>query len=224
MGRSRRDNRHQYSARRRGYRGAGARERVVIRLPLDRAVGGERRPGSLGVRVTSLARLALLLAALACWRGGSRPVAAALVAAVVASAYSTLPIPRRLAYALYLVPAAASAWLAMRVASGHGWPAVVAWFALAFWAWLAPRGSPWAAVRFAWGYASLVVQVAAVAVIGTPRASTAWCVVVLCAGDVAAALAPLVVGPAWWPSQAQAALVAAALIWIHRDVFRWTVS
>lgn len=177
-----------------------------------------------GRTVTSVARLALLLAALACWRSGSRPVAAALAVAVAASAGSTLPLPRRVAFVLYLVAPAASAWLALQVASGRGWPAVLAWCEVALWAAVAPHGSPWAAVRLAAGCAAVVAQLVAVALIGTPRTSAERAVVVLCAGDVAAALAPLVVGATWWPTQVQSVCVAVALIWIHRDVLPWTPS
>lgn len=175
-------------------------------------------------RVTSIARLALLFAALACWRGGSRPVAVALAVAVAASAGSTLPMSRRVAFALYLVPAAASAWLALQVAIGRGWLAALTWCEVAIWAALAPIGSPWAAVRLAAGCAAIIVQVVAVALIGTPRTSAERSVAVLCAGDVAAALAPLVVGATWWPTQVQSICVAVALIWIHRDALLWTAS
>jgi hypothetical protein len=170
--------------------------------------------------VTALARLATLLAALACWRGRSRPVAVALVVAVVASWASTLAIHPRLAFALYLVPAAASVWLAMRAAAAGGeWAALLAWLTLAAWAWAAPPGSPWAAVRRVVAYEAVVVQLAALAVIGRPRTRIGTSVVVLAAGDVLALAVPLL-GAAWWPAQGQCVIVSAALIWTHRTNLR----
>jgi hypothetical protein len=169
--------------------------------------------------VTTIARLAALLAALACWRGGSRSVAAALVVTVVASWTSTLAIPPRLAFVLYLVPAAASVWLALRAAGGCEGAAVLAWLTLAVWAWAAPAGSPWAAVRRVVAYEAVVVQLAALAVIGRPRTRIGTSVVVLAAGDVLA-LAVSLLGTAWWPAQGQCVIVSAALIWLHRTNLR----
>jgi hypothetical protein len=165
--------------------------------------------------VTALARFALLLAAVASWRGGSRPVAVALTVIVMASAASTLPLSARAVFALYLVPPAASVWIAQRVAAGRGWPAVLAWVLLATWTWLAPPGSPWAIVRLVVGLASVAGQLAAVARIGRPRTLAQRAVVVLVAGDMVASLLALASAP-WWLTQGQSVIVSSALIWTHR--------
>lgn len=164
--------------------------------------------------MTALANAALLLAALLSWRVGARPVAWALAVVVVAAALSTLPIPSRVAYAIYLIAPAASAWLALRVATGREWPAVVAWLALAAWTWRAPPGAPWDAVRTGAGYLGASVQLGAVALLPRPLSSAARAVVVLLVGDIAAMLTP---GSwPWWVTQGQSVLVAAALLWTCR--------
>lgn len=167
--------------------------------------------------MTYVARVALLLAALASWRGGSRRVAAALVITVVVSAISALNIPPRAALVCYLAAPAASAWLALHVATGRGWPVVSAWGGLATLIAVStpPPRSLWNLAPASAHIVSVAVQSASTLRLRRPLCRESACVLVLLAGDIALALAMPLTSAAWWVAQAQTILVSAAIVCLH---------